>query len=95
MFDPIHPSDTLDKYLDPSKHLGPVIMSANTQTIEEAPEELERQDRIAHKPLLSQCYNLFDFEAVARRVLPKATWAYYSSAADNEIVRTVIFALLQ
>ncbi|KAH7156726.1 FMN-dependent dehydrogenase-domain-containing protein [Dactylonectria macrodidyma] len=85
VYDPIHPSDTLDKYLDPSKHLGSVALSTTAQTIEETPEELERQDRIAHKPLLSQCYNLFDFEVVARRVLTKGAWAYYSSAADNEI----------
>ncbi|EQK99164.1 FMN-dependent dehydrogenase [Ophiocordyceps sinensis CO18] len=64
-FDPIHPPDTLDKYLHRSKHLGAVDIDT--------------------KPLLSQCYNLFDFEAVARRVMKKTAWAYYSSAADDEI----------
>ncbi|KAF7555694.1 hypothetical protein G7Z17_g2009 [Cylindrodendrum hubeiense] len=85
VYDPIHPADTLDKYLDPSKHLGAVVMSVPAQKIEESPEEIERRKRIAHKPLLSQCYNLFDFEAVAHRVMTKAAWAYFSSAADNEI----------
>jgi L-lactate dehydrogenase (cytochrome) len=37
-------------------------------------------------PLLEQCYNLMDFEAVARRVMKKTAWGYYSSAADDEIV---------
>ena len=50
------------------------------------PEEVERQQRLAAKPLLSQCYNLLDFEAVARRIMKKTAWAYYSSAADDELV---------
>lgn len=50
------------------------------------PEELERQSREQLKPLLSQCYNLIDFEAVARRVMKKTAWGYYSSASDDEIV---------
>ncbi|CAM1511166.1 Fc.00g086790.m01.CDS01 [Cosmosporella sp. VM-42] len=85
-FDPIHPPDTLDKYLDTSKHLGPVDMGTVEQEAkEEDPEENERQLRVAQKPLLSQCYNLLDFEAVARRVMKKTAWGYYSSAADDEI----------
>ncbi|KAM0308848.1 hypothetical protein ACHAPQ_012623, partial [Fusarium lateritium] len=49
------------------------------------PDEEDRMQRIEQKPLLSQCYNLFDFEAVARRVMTKTAWGYYSSAADDEI----------
>lgn len=55
---------------------------------EETPEEVERQQLIKNKPLLETCYNLMDFEAVARRTMKKGAWAYYSSAADDEIVRT-------
>lgn len=51
------------------------------------PFEEERQDAIARMPILEQCYNLMDFEAVARKVMKKTAWAYYSSAADDEIVR--------
>ncbi|KAJ9199863.1 hypothetical protein DTO164E3_4320 [Paecilomyces variotii] len=85
-FDPIHPPDTLDKYLDKSKHLGEVDMETVEQE-EKAhdPEEEERQERIKLKPSLAQCYNLLDFEAVARRVMKKTAWAYYSSGADDEI----------
>ena len=50
------------------------------------PEEKERLKLIETKPLLDQCYNLMDFEAVARRVMKKTAWGYYSSAADDEIV---------
>ncbi|KAK3318404.1 FMN-dependent dehydrogenase-domain-containing protein [Apodospora peruviana] len=85
-FDPIHPPDTLEKYLDKSKHLGPVDMATVVrETAVQSPEERERQQRIQEMPLLEQCYNLLDFEAVARRVMKKTAWAYYSSAADDEI----------
>jgi hypothetical protein len=40
-------------------------------------------------PPLAACYNLMDFEAVARQVMKKTAWAYYSSGADDEIVRTI------
>ncbi|MCJ1471303.1 hypothetical protein MMC07_009951 [Pseudocyphellaria aurata] len=85
-YEPIHPPDTLDKYLDPSKHLGEVDMSTlKEERIEVDPDEQERQERIKRMPILEQCYNLMDFEAVARKVMKKTAWAYYSSGADDEI----------
>ncbi|KAH9909094.1 FMN-dependent dehydrogenase-domain-containing protein [Xylariomycetidae sp. FL2044] len=85
-FDPIHPPDTLDKYLHKSKHLGPVDMSTVAAIEEEDdPEELERQQRVANKPALSQCYNLMDFESVAKQVMKQGAWGYYSSGADDEV----------
>ena len=50
------------------------------------PDEEKRQERVKCMPILEQCYNLMDFEAVARRVMKKTAWAYYSSGADDEIV---------
>ncbi|KAK9467977.1 FMN-dependent dehydrogenase-domain-containing protein [Lipomyces arxii] len=87
-FDPIHPSDTLDKYLPAEKHLGTVDMSsvpkeAVDETIDEA--EVQRLDRVARMPPLSQCYNLLDFEDIARQTMRNTAWAYYSSGADDEI----------
>ncbi|EME76964.1 uncharacterized protein MYCFIDRAFT_61252 [Pseudocercospora fijiensis CIRAD86] len=85
-YEPIHPPDTLDKYLDKSKHLGEVNMqTVEKEEKEEDPFEVERQERIKHMPILEQCYNMMDFEAVARRVMKKTAWAYYSSGADDEI----------
>jgi L-lactate dehydrogenase (cytochrome) len=52
----------------------------------ETAEEKARLYRVAHMPILEQCYNLMDFEAVARHVMKKATWVYCSSGADDEIV---------
>ena len=61
-------------------------MDAMEQAKEYDPDEEERQERIKRMPILEQCYNLMDFEAVARRVMKKTAWAYYSSGADDEIV---------
>lgn len=62
-------------------------MSTITKQQEEVdPDEAARQDRIKRMPILEQCYNLMDFEAVARGVMKKTAWAYYSSGADDEIV---------
>jgi len=58
-------------------------------------EEEERQQRIARMPILEQCYNLMDFEAVAKGVMKKTAWAYYSSGADDEIVGSPIYFLDQ
>ncbi|PLN82449.1 cytochrome b2, mitochondrial precursor [Aspergillus taichungensis] len=85
-FDPIHPPDTLDKYLDASKHLGEVDMNTVEQEEKVAdPEETARQERMKLMPSLAACYNLLDFEEVARNVMKKTAWAYYSSGADDEI----------
>lgn len=74
------------RFLDKSKHLGEVNMDTVEQEKEFDPDEEERQERIKRMPILEQCYNLMDFEAVARRVMKKTAWAYYSSGSDDEIV---------
>ncbi|KAK6347757.1 hypothetical protein TWF718_005587 [Orbilia javanica] len=66
--------------------MGEVDMStvaAEVKAID--PYEAERQSYVENKPALDQCYNLLDFEAVAKRVMKKTAWAYYSSGADDEI----------
>lgn len=94
-FEPIHPPDTLDKYLPKAKHLGEVDMNTVKQEEkEEDPDEKDRQERIKNMPILEQCYNLMDFEAVARRVMKKTAWAYYSSGADDEIVSLLASLIL-
>ena len=85
-YEPIHPPDTLDKFLPKDKHLGAVDMTTvKTEQKEDTPAEIERQERIKNMPKLEACYNLMDFEAVARYVMKKPAWAYYSSGADDEI----------
>jgi L-lactate dehydrogenase (cytochrome) len=91
-YEPIHPPDTLDKYLDKSKHLGEVDMqTVQKEDKAEDPDEQERLARVERMPILEQCYNLMDFEAVAKRIMKKTAWAYYSSGADDEIVSLRVF----
>ncbi|RDB25124.1 Cytochrome b2, mitochondrial [Hypsizygus marmoreus] len=85
-YDPIHPPDAITTNLPPEKHLGPVQLD----TVEKVEvvitdEEKARQQRIAARPSLDEILNLHDFEAIARKVMPDKAWAYYSSAADDEI----------
>lgn len=87
-YDPIHPPDAITTNLKPDKHLGPIDRSTIDQTTSDDPtseEERARQGRISSRPRLSEILNLHDFEAVARQVMPEKAWAYYSSAADDEI----------
>jgi L-lactate dehydrogenase (cytochrome) len=85
-FDPIHPPDTLDKYLPADKHLGPVDMTTiEKEEKSNEPGEAERLERIKNKPRLEEMFNLTDFEAVAAQTMRPTAWAYYSSGADDEI----------
>ena len=62
------------------------MKTVHVEQKDDTEEEKERQKRIERKPILEQCYNLMDFEAVARHTMKKTAWAYYSSGADDEIV---------
>ncbi|KAK2463103.1 hypothetical protein APHAL10511_004758 [Amanita phalloides] len=85
-YEPIHPPDAITNNLPPEKHLGAV----NPKTVEKvelavSDEEKARQQRISARPPLGEILNLHDFEAVAKAVMSEKSWAYYSSAADDEI----------
>ncbi|KAH8115419.1 FMN-dependent dehydrogenase-domain-containing protein [Phellopilus nigrolimitatus] len=87
-YDPIHPPDAITTHLPPSKHLGAIDPSSSTSTVlsqAEVEEQQRREELLAARPPLSEILNLYDFESVARRVLAPRAWAYYSSAADDEI----------
>ncbi|ODV84175.1 hypothetical protein CANARDRAFT_29333 [[Candida] arabinofermentans NRRL YB-2248] len=47
--------------------------------------ERQRQLNIQNKPHLSQVFSLSDFEAIAKAVLPKGAWGYYSTGSDDEV----------
>ncbi|KAG2023335.1 cytochrome b2 [Coprinopsis cinerea AmutBmut pab1-1] len=85
------PPDALDKHLSPSQHLGNVEADAAQALEEERQSRRKTKDEIrteeAHKrkPPLSRILSLADMEKVASQVLSHKAWAYYSSAADEEI----------
>lgn len=88
-FDPVHPPDTLEKYLAKDKHLGDVSSDDLALVVEEVeevtPQEQQRLELVERKPPLHQIYNLTDFEHVARQIMEPNAWAYYSSGCDDEI----------
>ncbi|CAG8607543.1 17667_t:CDS:1 [Cetraspora pellucida] len=89
VFDPIHPRDIIETHLPPEACLGEVdpatlIQTAKVKTVE-TEEEKRRHELIKKKPALNEMLNLFDFEAVASQVSTAEAWAYYNSAADDEI----------
>ncbi|KAG9221210.1 hypothetical protein CCMSSC00406_0007384 [Pleurotus cornucopiae] len=85
-YDPIHPPDAIETNLPKEKHLGLVDL-ATVEKVEVtiSDEEKQRQKRIEARPPLSEILNLHDFESIARQVMSEKAWAYYSSAADDEI----------
>ncbi|KAI9498144.1 FMN-dependent dehydrogenase-domain-containing protein [Zychaea mexicana] len=85
-FDPIHPRDIIDRYLSPDVCKGEIDAGALAK-VEKVETEAEKRVRLAREsmPRLDEMYNAFDFESVAKTVLKPDAWAYYSSAADDEI----------
>ncbi|KAF8320336.1 hypothetical protein DL93DRAFT_1831592 [Clavulina sp. PMI_390] len=85
-YDPIHPPDAISNNLPKEKHLGAVDLGTVKKVVKEVTqEEKERLARFESRPPLDECLSLHDFEAVAKDVMPSKGWAYYSSAADDEI----------
>lgn len=75
----------LDKWLEPSKHLGDVETIVTTS---EEPKPEANQTSLYRKPKLSHCINISDFEIVARNIMKLTSWNYYSTGSDDEFVST-------
>jgi L-lactate dehydrogenase (cytochrome) len=79
-------ANTIQTYLPKDKWKGPIDLDTMPRVEkQETEEERELEKRRANKPMLEQCLNLYDFEAVAKTTLSAQAWAYYSSGADDEI----------
>ncbi|KAJ7287151.1 glyoxylate dehydrogenase [Mycena rebaudengoi] len=84
-YEPIHPPDVIANNLPPEKHIGYAESSLSATERPQTEAEKKRELVLASRPPLDEVLNLHDFEAVAKAVLPDKAWAYYSSAADDEI----------
>lgn len=81
VYAPIHPDGTIEKSLDPSKHLGGVDGPLDwLQPDGEEVQEERSRDEIAP---LSTLQNLDDIGREAQKALAKKGWVYYSSSADT------------
>ncbi|KAI9339008.1 FMN-dependent dehydrogenase-domain-containing protein [Obelidium mucronatum] len=85
-FSAYHPKDLIEKVLPPSICIGtldpksvPVPRASASAAV--GKKEAKKGD----KPGLGAILNAFDFEAIARYTMKPEAWAYYSSAAEDEI----------
>lgn len=88
---PVHPSDAIVENLDPSQHLGqvdPSTMKEKSESEENLSQrEVNRRKALQNLPPIGSILNLDDFQKVAQTILTDQAWAYYSSAADDEITK--------
>ncbi|KAK7434592.1 hypothetical protein VKT23_020128 [Stygiomarasmius scandens] len=90
-YEPIHPSDALEKNLPPSCHLGPVDSSSAETLASKSKEKAKTKDEkrveeaLKKRPPLERMLSLKDLEDVARSVLPFKALSFFSSGADDEI----------
>ncbi|KAH9944503.1 uncharacterized protein BXZ73DRAFT_87388 [Epithele typhae] len=90
-YEPIHPPDALEKNLPPEKHLGQLDSAAASAVEQAAANKKKTVDELrveaARKKLLplSRMLSVLDMEKAAHQVLSHKAWAYYSSAADEEL----------
>lgn len=89
IFEPVHPPTAIEENLDASKHIGQVDPSTVQIKQAEPESDKERKRRLAREnlPSLGTVLSLDDFERIAETILSDQAWAYYSSAADDEITK--------
>ena len=73
----VHPLEIIKTYLPAKFNLGKVDLKTLDYP---KPKRIEKS-----RPPIHSILNLHDMEAVAKNVMSKEAWAYYSSAADDEI----------
>lgn len=81
----LHPRGTIENNLSADKFIGILKEPAPKVTKEYDPEEAAKEEYRNNLPPLSSLQNVYDFEKVAKMILPKDAWAYYSCGADDEI----------
>lgn len=83
-YDAVHPPDLITEALPPSACLG----SVDTSTLaKKAPQPLESAESNAASTQPELIINVNDFEKVSERRAQRAAWAFFASAADDEITK--------
>lgn len=86
IFNKYHAKDVFAKFLSPEAYVGPLVGELEEAAdITEGEMDPERLNKLENLPLIHHMMNLSDFEAVARQIIPPNAWAYYLSAADDEM----------
>ena len=86
-FDLVHPPDIMRRLLTPDVLVGRVDPKELEIAASESESDEDKRIRLAREklPPLSSILNLMDFEALAPSVMHPEAFAYYSSAADDEL----------
>jgi isopentenyl diphosphate isomerase/L-lactate dehydrogenase-like FMN-dependent dehydrogenase/predicted heme/steroid binding protein len=89
IYTPVHPRNAIQDNLTQEQHVGLVDPATvkTTDDVDLTPRELRRRRALANLPAVGSLLNLDDFERVARRILTDQAWAYYTSAADDEVTK--------
>lgn len=88
-YDPIHPPGTLESSLPADATVGP-IDAATIPTSKAAPSEPSQQSEPdGGVATLEDCLNLDDIETVATKRLSERAWAYYYSASDDLVSKSL------
>lgn len=87
IYEKIHAKGTIEKFLPEDKFLG--LLDGEAPKLEADylidDDEEERLKYIENIPPISTIQNSYDFEHIAKHILPKDAWAYYSCGSDDEI----------
>lgn len=85
-FEPVHPKDIV-KILPSNAYIGDVDASTVSKERETTQTQttVNEVQMVDGRPHVSYLINVFDFEAVAKQVMKKESWDYYSSGSDDEI----------
>uniref|UniRef100_A0A061S3A4 Mitochondrial cytochrome n=1 Tax=Tetraselmis sp. GSL018 TaxID=582737 RepID=A0A061S3A4_9CHLO len=81
-FDPIHPESIIDDHKDDVKLLGRVPES------ELQKEGGKAEEQAVERPPIEEVLSLYDMEEVARRVMRKTAWGYYTTGERDEYTKT-------
>lgn len=87
VYEKIHPKGTLEKFLPEDKFIG--MLNGEAPKLEADylidDDEEKRLEYVDNIPPIVTMQNVYDFEYVAKHILPKDAWAYYSCGSDDEI----------
>lgn len=85
LYHKLHPKGTIENNLPLDKFLGVLDGEAPKLEVEFDTYEETRLQYVDNLPSLNSMQNLYDFEKVAKLILPRDAWAYYSCGSDDEI----------
>lgn len=93
LFNPLHAKDMIDKYIDKKYIMGvidpkcdfPDKLVTKYDFPGETRESISLKNTLRNNlPDIDDVKTVFDFEYICSKILPKKTWYYYSSGAEDE-----------